>query len=68
MAEEVLLDEAPGLAPVGEWPSLSEAYEHALVVLAMNLECWVLDGGGRYALHADPAQVPLIQRELALYG
>ncbi len=67
MADDDLPDEAPELVPVGEWSSLAEAHEHSLVVLAMNLECWVLNGGGRYAIHADPAQLPVIRREFALY-
>ncbi len=29
------------LTPVGRWPSLAEADEHALVVLAMNRDCRV---------------------------
>jgi membrane associated rhomboid family serine protease len=60
-------DETAGLAAVGEWPSLAEAHEHSLVVLAMKLDCWILEGGGRFAVHADPEQVPAIQREFALY-
>lgn len=59
--------EAVELATVGEWPSLAEAHEHSLVVLAMNQECWVLGGGDRYAIQADPAQVPVIRREFELY-
>ena len=30
-----------GLVAVGEYPSLPQAQEHALVVLAMNLSCWL---------------------------
>lgn len=52
---------------MAEWPSLSEAYERSLVVLAMNLDCWIFDGGGHYSMHADPAQIPVIREELALY-
>ena len=65
--DDLQADEAAGLVPVGEWPSLAEAYEHSLVVLAMNLDCWILDGGGRFAIHADPVQVPVILREFELY-
>jgi len=68
MADQDVCDvEAPELVPVGEWPSLAEAHEHSLVVLAMNLECWIFNGGGGYALHAEPAQVPVIRREFELY-
>jgi rhomboid protease GluP len=69
MADDDLQEnDAPGLVPVGEWSSLAEAHEHSLVVLAMTLECWVLNGGGRYAIHADPSQVPVIRREFELYA
>jgi rhomboid protease GluP len=67
MAGEETQDEAAGLVPVGEWPSLSEAREHSLVVLAMNLECWIFQGEDRYAIHADPAELPRIRREFELY-
>lgn len=61
-------DDAPELVPVGEWPSLAEAHEHSLVVLAMKLDCWVVDGGGGYAVHAEPEKVPVIRREFELYA
>lgn len=67
MADDDPQDEAAGMVPVGEWPSLAEAREHSLVVLAMNLECWILQGGDRYAIHADPAEEPRIRREFELY-
>ncbi len=67
MAEDDPQDDAAGLVPVGEWPSLSEAREHSLVVLAMNLECWIFQGEDRYAIHADPAELPRIRREFELY-
>jgi membrane associated rhomboid family serine protease len=66
-AELEIEDEAAGLAAVGEWSSLAEAHEHALVVLAMKLDCWIFEDGGRYAVHADPAGLPAIEREFALY-
>jgi membrane associated rhomboid family serine protease len=65
--DDVEADETAGLVPVGEWPSLAEAREHSLVVLAMNLECWIFPGGDRYAVHAEPEQVPVIRREFELY-
>lgn len=58
----------PELVPVGMWPSLGEASEHALVVLAMNLECWVLPAQGNYAVLADPAHAGAIRHEYELYA
>jgi len=61
--------EEGGLALVGVFPSLSQANEYALVVLAMNLDCWMrLEAGGEhYALYADPAFAVAIRDEFALY-
>jgi rhomboid protease GluP len=60
--------EMPALVPVGEWPSLDEADEHALVVLAMNRECWIMPGEGTYAVLASPHDAPAIRREFSLYA
>jgi rhomboid protease GluP len=63
-----IADGAPGEWPaLAAWPSFPAAYERALVVLAMNQECWIEDRDGQFALHADPQQEPAIRRELALY-
>jgi len=67
MDENASAEELPDLVPVGAWPSLGEAQEHALVVLAMNRECWIFPAGGQYALLAPPAEAPGIHREFALY-
>jgi len=66
--ENVVEAEAPALLPVGEWPSLAEANEHALVVLAMGLECWILPGEGSYVLLADPGHAASVRREFSLYA
>ncbi len=63
-----MLEEATALVPVGAWPSLAEAHEHALVVLAMNRECLVHAGDGLYALHAEPDHAAAIRREFELYA
>lgn len=60
--------EAPELVPVGEWPTWSEASDHALVVLAMNLECWIFPGQGTYAVFANPSHAPAIRHEYELYA
>jgi rhomboid protease GluP len=67
MDENASAEELPDLVPVGAWPSLGEAQEHALVVLAMNLECWIFPAAGQYALLAPPAEAPGIHLEFALY-
>ncbi|RYD65438.1 MAG: rhomboid family intramembrane serine protease [Verrucomicrobiaceae bacterium] len=67
MDENASEEDLPDLVPVGAWPSLGEAQEHALVVLAMNRECWIFPAAGQYAVLAPPAEVPVIHREFALY-
>jgi membrane associated rhomboid family serine protease len=67
MEESGPADDTPPLEAVGVWPSLAQAREHALVVLAMNLECWIFPAEKHYALLADPARVPDIRREIELY-
>ena len=62
--------EEGGLALVGEFRSIQEANEYALVVLAMNLDCWLRmeAGGAHYALYANPAFSVAIRDEFALYA
>ncbi len=57
------------LAEVGRYPSLDQAHEHGLVVLAMRQPCWVSESvpPGQYSLHADPAAVAEITREIEAY-
>jgi len=62
------LEVEPGLIPVGEWPSFSEASEHALVVLAMNLDCWIFPSAGSYAVFAEPSHAGAIKHEYQLYA
>ena len=58
----------PGSEPVGEYSSLGRAQEHALVILAMNLNCWLdAEEADRYVLLADPGRVPAIEAELDAY-
>jgi rhomboid protease GluP len=59
----------PAAARVAGWPLLADAHEHALVVLAMRLDCWVEpepDGG--FALLVDPADLDPVRAELATYA
>jgi len=57
-------------AAVGSFPSLAEAQDHALVILAMRFDCWIkLDGeSGCATLMADPVHEEAIHREFALYA
>ena len=57
--------ETPALVSVGEWPSLDEADEHALVVLAMNRECWIMPADGIYAVLAHPEDASRIRQEFS---
>ena len=61
--------EEGSLALVGEFSSLQIANEYALVVLAMNLDCWMRMGAGgqSYALYADSAFQIAIREEFRLY-
>ena len=58
-----------GVALVGEYATAADAQEYALVVLAMNLDCWIKmeAGGERFLLFADPAFAVAIGDEFALY-
>lgn len=52
---------------MGEYASLERAQEHALVILAMDLSCWLGRGGDGYVLLADPGQALAISAELEAY-
>lgn len=58
------------LAEVGKYPTLEQAQEHGLVILAMREPCWVedADAQGGYKLHATPDSAPQITRELEAYA
>lgn len=61
-------DDEDSLAQVGEWSSVDDAHEHALVALAMNVDCWVRDIGGAYVLEVEPEREGAIRREFSLYA
>ncbi len=52
---------------VGCYRSVIDAHQHALVILAMGLPCWLVPAGGAFDLLAEPGHQPLIARELAEY-
>jgi membrane associated rhomboid family serine protease len=59
------------MTAVGRWPTLDEAQEHALVVLAMNRDCRLSalgETGRAYQLEVVPEAVPEVRRELELYA
>lgn len=56
------------LVAMGEWSSLEEADEHALVVLAMERECWIVPAPGGYAVLGHVADASAIRREFSLYA
>ncbi len=62
--------EAEEWVPVGQYPTLQEAYDHGLVILAMGEACRVAETQtpGQFELQAEPAPAPQISAELDLYG
>ncbi len=55
------------LAPVGHHATAAEAQEHALVILAMNLPCWVVARDDGFDLLSEPGDLPAIRGEIAAY-
>ena len=55
---------------VGHYPSLAEAYDHGLVILAMGEACRVSqsDTPGEFVLEAETHSAARIARELEVYG
>jgi rhomboid protease GluP len=53
--------------PVGEYANLGHAQEHALVISAMNLSCWLGRGESGYVLLAEPGSEQPIAAELRAY-
>ena len=54
---------------VGKFPTLDQAQEHGLVILAMREPCWVAEEEptGAFTLHAEPQSAPEISQELLAY-
>jgi len=55
------------LVPVARFPLLKDAQEHALVVLAMNLDCLITIDESGFLIHADEAFAVAIHEEFRLY-
>ncbi len=58
----------PDAGLVGVWDDLGAAHEHALVVLAMELECWIEEVDGGFGVFAAPEHLAAIDAEHALYA
>lgn len=56
------------LLPVGAWPTLEQAHEHALVVLAMGWDCSVHPTEDGYEILTAAEEVEPAKHELALYA
>jgi rhomboid protease GluP len=67
--EEDTAENAEDLAEVGKYPSLEQAHEHGLVILAMREPCLIAETEtpGLYSLQAEPAAAPQIASELHAY-
>ncbi len=68
-SDEYNSSEWENLVEVGNYPTLTDAHEHGLVILAMRQPCWVAgpDDHGGYTLHAETEAAPAIARELVDY-
>lgn len=62
-------EDAENLAEVGKYPTLEQAHEHGLVILAMREPCLIAETEtpGHYSLQAEPAAAPQIASELNAY-
>lgn len=67
--DEVAPDTGEELLEVGQYPSLDQAHEHGLVVLAMSQPCLITpsETPGNYSLYAEPVAAPHVVRELEEY-
>lgn len=68
-SDEHTSTEWENLVEVGNYPTLAQAHEHGLVVLAMRQPCWVAESKapGGYTLHAEAPAAAAISRELIDY-
>ncbi|MDB4759415.1 hypothetical protein OAF99_03640, partial [Akkermansiaceae bacterium] len=69
MTSEVETDpKTSDYAPVAYFEEVEAANEHALVVLAMNLDCLITIENGGYQLYANGAFTTAIHEEFRLYA
>jgi membrane associated rhomboid family serine protease len=57
-----------GGAEAGVYPDSGSAFEHGLVVLAMGLTCWVVEGGNGFSLMVEASHGEAVRHQLALYA
>ena len=57
-----------GLVPLARFENLGDAREHALVVLAMNLDCLITVDENGYRIHSEEPFEKAIRNEFALYA
>lgn len=69
MNEPQQTDDGEQWVKVGNYPSLAQAYDDGLVILAMGESCRVeeADESGKFNLHAEPEPAAKIVRELDSY-
>lgn len=62
--------ETENWVPVGNYPTLEQAFDHSLVILAMGEACRVIEATtpGEYDLQAEKHPAPRISGELEAYG
>lgn len=62
-------EDVDNLAEVGKYPTLEQAHEHGLVILAMREPCLIAESEtpGQYSLQAEPAAASQIANELHAY-
>jgi len=68
LAKETAETLTSGLVAVGCFPDLGDAREHALVVLAMNLDCLITVDEEGYVVHGEEAFEEAIRQEFRLYA
>jgi rhomboid protease GluP len=66
MSDEITSSPDPDLTPVAHYDTLSSANEHVLVILAMQLPCWLHQEDG-YTIFAEESAASRILSELTLY-
>jgi len=63
LSQSAIVEDAP--VQVGSYASMADAHQHALVILAMGLPCWLVPADGGYTMLAEPAHGAVIGRELS---
>ena len=67
IVDEPVLAARGALVPLAHFEGMQEAQEHALVVLAMNLDCMITVDESGYHIHGEQAFASAIHEEFRLY-